>query len=94
LDERRAKKVEAQLKQDGVKVVATVWGSDKNKLTQVSENTSVVFEFLLINDKIGQIRVSGVYELTNGMKNALDDILDKIRSNFEKLFPSAAQLNW
>ena len=38
--------------------------------------------------------MSGVYEPTNGIKTALDDILDKIRSSFEKLFPDAVQLNW
>ena len=36
LDERKAKKVEVQLKDVGIKVVATIWRSDKNKLTQVS----------------------------------------------------------
>ena len=38
--------------------------------------------------------MSGVYEPTVSIKNALDDILDKIRSSFEKLFPDAVQLNW
>lgn len=38
--------------------------------------------------------MSGVYATTSGIKNSLDDILDKIRSSFEKLFPDAVQLNW
>ena len=35
-DERKAKKAEVQLRDVGIRVVATVWMSDKNKLTQVS----------------------------------------------------------
>jgi hypothetical protein len=37
-DERKAKKAEVQLKEVGIRVVATIWKSDnvKNKLTQVS----------------------------------------------------------
>lgn len=38
--------------------------------------------------------MSGVYEPTYGIKNALDNILEKIRSSFEKVFPDAVQLNW
>lgn len=38
--------------------------------------------------------MSGVYELTAGIKDSLDNILDKIRSSFEKLFPDAVQLDW
>ena len=38
--------------------------------------------------------MSGVYEATEGIKIALDNILDKIRSSFEKIFPDAVQLNW
>ena len=45
-------------------------------------------------NQMGQIRVSGVYEPTIGIKNALNNILDKIRSNFERLYPDAIQLNW
>jgi hypothetical protein len=36
VDERKAKKAEVQLREVGIRVVATVWMSDKNKLTQVS----------------------------------------------------------
>ena len=35
-EERKAKKVEAQLKDVGIKIVATVWMADGNKLTPVS----------------------------------------------------------
>ena len=35
-EERKAKKAEAQLKDVGIKIVATVWMADGNKLTQVS----------------------------------------------------------
>ena len=35
-DERKAKKAEVQLQDVGIRVVATIWMSDKNKLTQVS----------------------------------------------------------
>jgi hypothetical protein len=38
-DERKAKKAEAQLRDVGIRVVATIWMSDKNKLTQVSGDT-------------------------------------------------------
>jgi hypothetical protein len=37
-DERKAKKAEAQLRDVGIKVVATIWMSDKNKLAQVCPN--------------------------------------------------------
>jgi hypothetical protein len=43
---------------------------------------------------MGQIQVSGVYKPTTGIKNALNDILEIIRSNFEKLFPDVVQLDW
>jgi hypothetical protein len=35
-EERKAKKAEAQRKDVGIKIVATVWMADGNKLTQVS----------------------------------------------------------
>jgi len=38
--------------------------------------------------------VSGVYETTVSIKSVLDDILNKTRSNFEKLYPDAVQLTW
>ena len=38
-DERKAKKAEAQLRDVGIRVVATIWMSNKNKLTQVSGDT-------------------------------------------------------
>lgn len=38
--------------------------------------------------------MSGVYETTVGIKSALDNILNKTRSNFEKLYPDAVQLTW
>jgi hypothetical protein len=38
-DERKAKKAEAQLRDVGIRVVAMIWMSDKNKLTQVSGDT-------------------------------------------------------
>ena len=39
VDERKAKKAEAQLKDVGIRVVAMIWMSDKNKLTKVSGDT-------------------------------------------------------
>lgn len=38
--------------------------------------------------------MSGVYDPVIGVKNALDDILDKVKSSFEKLFPAAVPLTW
>jgi hypothetical protein len=35
-EERKARKAEVQLKDVGIKIVATVWMADGNKLTQVS----------------------------------------------------------
>lgn len=50
LDERKAKKAEVQLRDVGIRVVATIWKSDtdKNKLTQVSMpvTVKVVLSFL------------------------------------------------
>lgn len=45
-DERKAKKVEVQLRDVGIRVVATIWKSDKNKLTQVSMTVKIVLSFL------------------------------------------------
>lgn len=53
-DERKAKKAEVQLRDVGIRVVATIWksDSDKNKLTQVSmslhDHQSGYFVFLTI----------------------------------------------